>query len=272
LLWSATDARAFHGVDTARTGGAVAREAHPDGADQAVLARAGDFADALAAAPVTRNPDGPLLLTPRDELAEPTRRALTDLGVEQVTIVGGAGAVSDEVAAAVEEVAAVERVAGPNRFATAVAVTHAIGKAEGRTVGALRGRRTAFVVSGRRFPDAVAASAAAASATDPFPILLTEPDRLPEATRRALDNLEIPRAIVVGGPDAVSERVEAQLADAQWPSFIQRPRFEAHERLVPDDPRLRRVAPLLAGAERRRDAPGRQHRLLQLKSPPTAHR
>lgn len=68
MLWALSGvAEAFHGLQTFRTAGddrvetaaEVAHEAHPDGATHALVARAGGFADALAAAPLTRNPAAP---------------------------------------------------------------------------------------------------------------------------------------------------------------------------------------------------------------------
>lgn len=220
VLWDASPARAFHELESPRTAGAdrirtavaVAHEAHPEGASRALIAHAGGFADALAAAPLTRTPDAPLLLTHRDALPDATRRALADLGVDEVTVVGGAEAVSEAVAGELAEVVdSVTRVAGPNRFATAVAVADAIEGGADRSVGDLNHSRTAFLVNAWRFADAVAASAAAASAADPFPILLTEPDRLPAATEQALADLDIHRVMVVGGTAAVSDEVVEQV-------------------------------------------------------------
>lgn len=243
VLWALSGvAGAFHGQQTSRTAGddrvetaaEVARAAHPDGAANAVIAPAGDFPDALAAAPLTRNPDGPLLLTAGDELSEPTRRALADLGVETATIVGGTAAVSEDVANELDdEVETVERVAGPNRFATAVAVADQVERPADRSIGHLGGpgaRRTAFLVNGRRFPDALAASSPAASAANPFPILLTEQDELPDVTARALDDLDIGRVFVVGGTNAVSDDVVDQLSGE--PLFVTADRLAGPNRVA----------------------------------------
>lgn len=62
--------------------------AFPDGNDGAILATAVAFPDALASgalAGVTRNP---VLLTYPDRLSDATAQALSDLGVDAVTIVG----------------------------------------------------------------------------------------------------------------------------------------------------------------------------------------
>ena len=47
----------------------------------------------------------------------------------------------------------------------------------------------------------------------PAPVLLTRPDGLPDATKNALDGLSPDQIVVLGGPRAVSESVEEELAE-----------------------------------------------------------
>lgn len=228
LAWlQAQPAGASHGIDVDRLAGddriatatEVAHAAYPEGADTALIAQAGDFPDALAAAPLARQRRAPVLLTDGDELSPRTRQALDELGVNKALIVGGPAAVSEDVAEQLEdEVGSVDRVAGENRYETAALVARRIEAAEGSGIGELRRRRTAFVANGARFADALAASSPAASQDNPFPILLTHQDRVPAATRQALADLDIQRAFVLGGPEAVDPRVEEQLTGE--PHFV----------------------------------------------------
>lgn len=224
---SAEPADAFHGLTTDRLAGGdrietavrVAHAAYPDGADTAVIAQAGDFPDALAAAPLARQRRAPVLLTDSDELSSQTRQALDDLGVSTAMIVGGPAAVSEDVAEQLgQEVDTVDRVAGENRYETAAAIARRIDAAQGSTIGELQRRRTAFVANGARFADALAASSPASSQANPFPILLTHQNRLPEATRQAISDLNIQRTFVLGGPAAVAPEVEEQLRGE--PEFV----------------------------------------------------
>lgn len=91
---------------------------------------------------------------------------------------------------------AVIRVAGSDRFATA---------ARAAAVGWGDGARVVHVTSGRAFADALAAGPAAAR--DDAPLLLVEPDRLPDATGAALATLRPGRVVVHGGTAAVAPAV-----------------------------------------------------------------
>lgn len=111
-----------------------------------LLASGESFADALAAGPLAFTRGLPIVLTRRDDLPDATAGALRD--VDDVIVVGGTAAVSDEVAAEVEALgASVRRIAGPSRQATAIAVAAELG-----------GVRVALARADT-FPDALAAAA-----------------------------------------------------------------------------------------------------------------
>lgn len=73
------------------------------------------------------------------------------------------------------------------------------------------GADTALLATGRAFADALAAAPLAAAESGP--ILLTEPDALPQETADALEDLGVTDVIILGGPSAVSEDVESELSD-----------------------------------------------------------
>lgn len=93
-----------------------------------------------------------------------------------------------------------ERLSGADRFATAARVS-ASRFAPGVAV--------AYVVTGLKFPDALAAGVAAG--VQGGPVLLSEADRLPEPTAAELQRLRPDRIVVVGGAGSVSEDVRQQL-------------------------------------------------------------
>lgn len=66
-----------------------------------------------------------------------------------------------------------------------------------------------YLASGLDYPDALAASAAAASKTSP--VLLTLPNKLSDEAKDALESANPGRVVVVGGPAAVSDSVIAQV-------------------------------------------------------------
>lgn len=185
---------------------AVAASQHGwESADVAVVAAAGDFPDALSGTALAAAHDAPLLLTPDGDLPAAVGSELERLGVSQVVVLGGESAVS---AAVVEQIAqlesapTVERISGDDRFATASEVA--------RQAGAPGGE--AIVVLGTDYPDAVSAGALAGGEVAP-PVLLTRSDRVPEETQHALDELAVDDVVLVGGTAAVSDAVEADLAD-----------------------------------------------------------
>ena len=193
------------GEDRIRTAVALSRSTFPS-APRAVIARAGDFADALAGGPLAHRLDGPLLLTDPDGLHPATAAELQRLGVEEVVLLGGDAALSRQV---VDDLVAlglqVRRIGGATRFDTAARI--------GREVGG----STAYVVLGshpdpsRAWPDAV--SVAALAAREGAPLALVTADELPAPTREMLLDGGVDAVTIVGGDGAVSGDVERALMD-----------------------------------------------------------
>lgn len=188
------------GADRFDTAVAIARAAFPRdaSADAAVLARADDFADALAGVPLGAAVAGPLLLSDRDGLSPATATELQRVLApgSEVYLLGGTNALGERVATDLDALGLRPvRVAGTDRYATAAAVARR-----------LPASAAALLVSGATFPDALAASAPAAR--DGLPILLTAPDDLPDATAAALAAGDVDTVTIVGGTAAVSEDVE----------------------------------------------------------------
>lgn len=199
------------GADRYATAAAIATEVQRQRSapsQVALLARGDAFPDGLAAANLGTFP---LLLTPKNSLHPATRSSLASLGIREVRIIGGTGAVSDSVEAELRQAGfAVNRLAGGDRYATAVATFDATRASRG--IGTLAARRTVIIASGERFPDALAAGPVAAGAR--LPILLTTSDRLADATAQALDACRTScpeQAIIVGGTAAVGPLVELEL-------------------------------------------------------------
>lgn len=198
------------GEDRIATAAQVARLSHPGGTSNALIARAGNWPDALAGAPLAGLLGGPVLLTDSDQLSPATAQVLRDLGVTDVFLLGGPGAISQDVEQDLEEDHAVQRISGATRYATAAQVSRTIA-ARGQIGATPGGMRSVFLASGHTFADALAAGAPAALGPNRMPILLTHPEALPAATSSALDDLPVEQVLIAGGPAAVSADVEAQL-------------------------------------------------------------
>ncbi len=114
------------GADRYATAAVIAKEMFPTHAPVVFLASGEDFPDGLAAGPAAAHDGGPVLLTRRDSLPSSTRSGLGALAPARVVIVGGTGAVSPAVQAAVAAAlphARVDRVAGATRYETAAAIS-----------------------------------------------------------------------------------------------------------------------------------------------------
>ncbi|WP_298751934.1 cell wall-binding repeat-containing protein [uncultured Serinicoccus sp.] len=102
------------------------------------------------------------------------------------------------------------RIAGADRYATSAAVARAWPA----------GVSTAYIASGRDFPDAL--TAGARSGVRDAPLLITDPASLSSSTAQALARLQPGRIVVVGGSAAVSDTVVSQLAAYSSSGEVQR--------------------------------------------------
>lgn len=160
-----------------------------------------NFPDALAGSALAAARDVPILLTEQDELPDATVDAITRLRPTTITILGGEAVVSKDVEAELALLAKnVVRLAGTNRFATAAAIADEFIAPVG----------SAYLATGRNFPDALTGAAAAARGGNP--LLLTEVDRVPDEIAGALKRLEPVQIVILGGEVAVSKDVETAVA------------------------------------------------------------
>ncbi len=221
----APPAMASHDVTPARIAGEtrydtaaeIALQQYPDGADEVLIARATDFPDALAAAPLSATLDAPIVLTDRTSWPDRSAELLETLGATKATLLGGPAAITEQTEASIAQTNRVttDRIFGADRYATAFEIAREVQTRNADGPNWPGGRRAAFLAPGGDFADAMTASAPAAAAGQAaVPILLTDDDHLPAATQDALKSLQIDLAIIVGGPHAISERVVQQVDDA----------------------------------------------------------
>lgn len=191
------------GADRYATAAMISAATYPAGVPVAYVATGRDFPDALAGAAAATRRGGPVLLVPGTSLPSVVRGELDRLNPTQIVVLGGTAVVS---AAVVDQLAplagsgGVIRRAGADRYATAVSVSQNAFPA---------GVPVAYVASGRGYPDALAAAAAAGVRGGP--VLLVPGTSLPSLVRAELDRLNPTRIVVVGGPAVVSEAVRSAL-------------------------------------------------------------
>lgn len=187
-----------------------------------VLASGDNYPDALSGIALAASKDAGLILLPADGTM--SAKAITAcLGAGQIYIVGGTAALSSAVETKLKTTtagggcgkgsAAITRIAGSDRYATAGMVANVITTTN---TALYNTKKTAIIVSGQNWPDAVSASMLVAgssgtAATSVHPVLLVN-DTVPVATEIALVNLGVKQVVILGGTAAVSSAVEAELA------------------------------------------------------------
>lgn len=178
----------------------------PDGAKTVVIATGRNWPDALGGAALAGVLDGPILLVPTNSVPESVMAEIGRLGAEKAIILGGRSAVGDGVLNALTQELGggnVRRIDGGDRYETASMIASEVIAAAGTDYDG-----TAFVATGRNFPDALAAAPLAAG--NAWPIFLAHPTSgLMPGTRAAMGDVR--RVLVLGGYGAVLPQTEAYL-------------------------------------------------------------
>lgn len=186
---------------------AISRGAFPTTAPVVYLASGQNFPDGLAAGPAAAHEGGPVLLTPRAEVPQSVLAEITRLNPAEIVIVGGEPSVSAEVETAVRNAnpgRTVLRLGGDNRFQTSRLIAE----------HAFRSAPAAFIATGLKFPDALAAGPAAAHQSGPV-LLVDGRQATPDgATLETLRGLGIRSTGVVGDNASVSDAYGSALRTA----------------------------------------------------------
>lgn len=183
----------------------VTKRSHPSGAATVFLASGQDFSDALTGSAIASGEGAAALLTSSDALPEVVRSELVRLNPARVVLVGGTGSLSSAVESAVRDAvpaAAVDRVAGTDRYQTSLRL------AERRA-----GAATAYIASGRTYPDALSASAVAGSQSAPVVLVDGTAAAASADALGVLSSLGVQRVVIVGGPATVSTSIEDGLRE-----------------------------------------------------------
>ena len=165
------------------------------------VATGSNFPDALSAAAAASLLGGPLLLTQPTTLPAVVRSEIQRLAPARIYVVGGTGAVSAGVFATLNSIAPTSRLGGTDRYATGLGIVN----------GMFSASTTAFIATGRSFPDALAATGAAGSRQAPVILVDGSLSSLSPATLAALTGLGVSSATIAGGTGAVSAGIESQL-------------------------------------------------------------
>jgi len=164
--------RRFGGIDRYETAALVAAEVKArrggiPGA-RAVIASGMNFPDALSGSPMAASAGWPILLTRQDQVPVHTTQAIARLGISNVLVLGGDGAVSAAARAQLPPLAA-PPLAGADRYGTALAVAD-----YAKAAGVLRGASIGFA-TGRNYPDALSAGPLLAARSAPVVLVDSTP-------------------------------------------------------------------------------------------------
>ena len=171
----------------------------------ALLATGKDFPDAVAASAMSAGKGWPLYLTAPDNLPASNVTSMEKIGVTDVYVLGGTGAVSASVMSAVDaKFGDVERLSGATRYDTALAIAEAAVEATMTWDGA-------GFATGTNFPDALTGGVAQGKAGSV--LLLTGSSSLPANVEAKIKDKKDMIGLVrfYGGSGAISDAVKDKI-------------------------------------------------------------
>ena len=170
--------------------------AHPATAYVAIGA---NFPDAISAAAAAGHTKSPLLLIDGGATAVPAdiAAALKNWGVSKITVVGGTGAISDQLFSALNAIAPATRVSGSDRYATSVAVNAAAFSSVSR----------AYIATGSSYADGLTGGAVAGATGSPM--LLSEGNCVTQSAIGQIVTWGVTSVTLLGGTAAIGSGAQA---------------------------------------------------------------
>jgi glucose/arabinose dehydrogenase len=195
-------AQRVDGIDRYATAAAISNRFFPTGSPVAYVATGTNYPDALAGVPAAGLEGGPVLLVKPNAIPAQTVSELQRLRPQRIVVLGGTGAVSAAVAAALQQYTptGIQRRAGIDRYETAVQISAA---------SFPTGARHVLVATGRNYPDGLTGGPAGAARHGP--LLLVPGSSLPPSVAAELVRLDPDRVTLLGGPGAVTDAVAAEI-------------------------------------------------------------
>jgi putative cell wall-binding protein len=169
----------------------------------AVIATGETFPDALAAAPLAKKYDAPILLTNYNELSKSISNELERLKVKHAFIIGGDGVISNSVENQIKSKGIeTERISGANRYETAIKIAEKVGTSD-----------EIVITTGEDFTDALSISSIAAKKM--MPIILTEKNTMPDVVKNYISDNKISNAYILGGNDIISDSIADEFPNVE---------------------------------------------------------
>lgn len=167
-----------------------------------VIANGENFADALSISSIASNKGYPIVLSSSQDLLSQVEKEINNIKPSQVYIVGGTGAVSDNVKNKIQSISGlsddkVTRISGNTRYETSLAIAKYFNLDSSNVV----------IASGENYPDALSGSVLAAK--DNAPIILVNNDA--KIQKGYLDTTKYTNEILLGGIGSITNDVESSL-------------------------------------------------------------
>ncbi len=184
----------------------ISKEAYPGTSQYVYIASGTSFPDALSLAPAVSVLNGSLLLNPKNTLLPEVLAEVQRLNPDTIFIAGSNLVISDAVEAQLEATGAdVFRLEGPSRYATSQRIVQEF-------FDDSAGYEDLYLVTGRNFPDALSAGAAAGATGMPMLLVDGLASSLPASTLSFITGtLKPERVILVGGSNVMSAGIFAQV-------------------------------------------------------------
>lgn len=203
----------FDGVDRYDTARKIAIKIREKGnTNAAELASGEDFPDALCMTPLAVKDQAPILLTKKDSVPKYTKQALAEWDIENIKIGGLDEAVSKEVEKQIDKGFSIDKNKkdDSNVYDGAKSINRFGGKDRYETSTIIAANscpmsRLGVYATGENFPDALIAGNYAGRKN--APVLLVKRDTLPKVVRDYTEKSEIRKVTVIGGVNAVSDKV-----------------------------------------------------------------
>ncbi|NYF09833.1 putative cell wall-binding protein [Leifsonia sp. AK011] len=178
----------------------ISQQSYPDTAPVVYIADGTKYPDALSAGPAAAFEGGPLLLVEPSAIPGFVAAEIERLAPQRIVVVGGTPSVSADVYAQLDTMAdEITRLGGANRYETSRMVAdYAFGDA---------GASMAYLATGTKFPDALAAGGAAGAQDAPVILVNGSAFSLDSATRALLDSLGTTDSRVLGDTNSISEGI-----------------------------------------------------------------
>ncbi len=178
--------------------------------DYAFIATGKDFPDALCATPLAKKYNAPIILVDGTSLSTDTVNELTRLGVKNVFIIGGTGAISVNVENILKNIGIKStRLGGINRYETSLKIAEQIGTST-----------KVALATGDTFPDAISISAPAA--IEEMPILLVNKNNIDTNISNYINSVQRDTVYIIGGSGVISDAVLNQFSKAKRLSGMNR--------------------------------------------------